>query len=218
MGHSFVYFFSLWYAFPNFCPQISRALAYGEPISTKLARPLRNGNGSGLIGNSWQNSYFMTSNPGQRNSIWTLLQDSIEWQSDDVTTIICSVFPERPIWESSIPNKWLFSAPNSWDMSFWTSNCSILNPLIVAQSSNKAGKVEEANISYILWKATVIKIICSCKNYETAVTTVCDRDAYQLGKLNWMGYCLWYWSQPRIPQIFPTTGKQFKGILNILIC
>ena len=146
MRHSFVYFFSLCYAFPNFCPQISRALAYGERISTKLARLLRNGNGSGLIGNSWQNSNFMTSNPGQRNSIWTLLQDSIEWQSDDVTTIICSVSPERPIWESSIPNKW----PNSWDMSFWTSNCSILNPLIVAQSSNiedKAGKVEEANIS-----------------------------------------------------------------------
>ena len=28
------------------------------------------------------------------------------------------------------PKKWLFSAPNSWDMGFWSSNCSILNPLI----------------------------------------------------------------------------------------
>ena len=28
-----------------------------------------------------------------------------------------------------IPRNWFFSAPNSWDMGFWSSNCSILNPL-----------------------------------------------------------------------------------------
>ena len=40
MRHSFLYFFSLVYAFPNCCTQISRPLAYGVRISPKVARPL----------------------------------------------------------------------------------------------------------------------------------------------------------------------------------
>ena len=41
------------------------------------------------------------------------------------------------------------------------------------------------------------------------------RDTYQLGKLNWQARCLLrstqkIWSQPRLPQIFPTSEKEFK--------
>ena len=38
MRHSFLYY--PWYAFPNLCTKISRPLAYGVRISSKLARPL----------------------------------------------------------------------------------------------------------------------------------------------------------------------------------
>ena len=56
----------------------------------------------------------------------------IWWHHRNYFSEIMGCSEQPTVYEnSSHSTKWLFCAPTSWDMGFWSSNCSILNPLML---------------------------------------------------------------------------------------